>query len=92
MRTHDGSAGDRTESGIGDLYLRVRLHPHPRYRVAGDHLETDLSLWPWQAVLGGEVRVDTLDGAVTLTVPPVVAPAEKTPTLLEPGAVVPTHN
>jgi DnaJ-class molecular chaperone len=38
--------------------------------VAGDDLETDLSLWPWQAVLGGEVRVDTLDGPVTLTVPP----------------------
>jgi curved DNA-binding protein len=54
----------------GDLYLRVRLRPHPRYRVAGDDLETDLSLWPWQAVLGGEVRVDTLDGPVTLTVPP----------------------
>jgi curved DNA-binding protein len=54
----------------GDLYLRVRLRPHPRYRVAGDDLETDLSLWPWQAVLGDEVRVDTLDGPVTLTVPP----------------------
>jgi curved DNA-binding protein len=30
----------------------------------------DLPLWPWQAVLGAEVRVDTPDGAVTLTVPP----------------------
>jgi curved DNA-binding protein len=54
----------------GDLYLHVRLVPHPRYRVAGDDLEMDLPLWPWQAVLGAEVRIETPDGPVTLTVPP----------------------
>jgi curved DNA-binding protein len=53
----------------GDLFLRLRLTPHPRYRVNGDDLEMDLPLWPWQAVLGGEVKVDTPDGPVTLTVP-----------------------
>ncbi len=53
----------------GDLYLRVRLVPHPRYRVAGDDLEMDLPLWPWQAVLGAGVRIETPDGPVTLTVP-----------------------
>jgi curved DNA-binding protein len=54
----------------GDVYLHVRLAPHPRYRVIGDDLEMDLPLWPWQAVLGSEVRVDTPDGPVTVTVPP----------------------
>lgn len=54
----------------GDLYLHVRLVPHPRYRAQGDDLEMDLPLWPWQAVLGGDVRVETPDGPVTLTVPP----------------------
>jgi curved DNA-binding protein len=53
----------------GDLYLHVRLVPHPRYRVVGDDLEMDLPLWPWQAVLGAEVRINTPDGPVTLTVP-----------------------
>ena len=53
----------------GDLYLRLRLVPHPRYRVAGDDLEMDLSLWPWQVVLGAEVRIETPDGPVTLKVP-----------------------
>ena len=53
----------------GDLFLRLRLAPHPRYRVNGDDLEMDLPLWPWQAVLGGEVKIDTPDGPVTLTVP-----------------------
>jgi curved DNA-binding protein len=55
----------------GDLYLRLRLIPHPRYRVAGDDLETELPLWPWQAVLGADVQVDTPDGPVTLKVRPV---------------------
>jgi curved DNA-binding protein len=53
----------------GDLYLHLRLVSHPRYHVAGDDLEMDLPLWPWQAVLGAEVRVETPDGGVTLKVP-----------------------
>jgi curved DNA-binding protein len=54
----------------GDLYLHLRLIPHLLYRVVGDDLEMDLPLWPWQAVLGGEVQVETPDGAVSLRVPP----------------------
>jgi curved DNA-binding protein len=54
----------------GDLFLHVRLAPHPLYRVASDDMELDLELAPWQAVLGDEVKVETLDGPVTLKVPP----------------------
>jgi curved DNA-binding protein len=54
----------------GDLFLRMRLVPDPRYRTAGDDLEMDLPLWPWQAILGGQLKVDTPDGNVTLRVPP----------------------
>ena len=65
-----GQGGPGVNGGpAGDVYLRVRLLPHPRYRVVDDDLEMDLPLWPWQAVLGAEVRVDTPDGPVTLTVP-----------------------
>jgi curved DNA-binding protein len=53
----------------GDLYIRLRLIPHPRYRVVGDDLEMDLPLWPWQAALGADIKVDTPDGEVTLKVP-----------------------
>jgi curved DNA-binding protein len=54
----------------GDLYLRMRLIPDSRARVSGDDLEMDLPLWPWQAVLGAEVRLETPDGTVKLKVPP----------------------
>jgi curved DNA-binding protein len=54
----------------GDLYLHVRVLPHARYRLLGDDLEVDLPLWPWQAVLGDQVEIETLDGRVALKVPP----------------------
>ena len=66
-----GQGGRGVNGGpAGDLYLHVRLQPHPRYRVMGDDLEMELPLWPWQAVLGGPVTIETPDGPVTLTVPP----------------------
>jgi curved DNA-binding protein len=65
---------DRGEPGMnggppGDLYLYARLIPHPRYRVAGDDLEVDVPVAPWQAVLGDSVRIETPDGPVTLRIP-----------------------
>ncbi len=54
----------------GDLYLRVRLRPHPRFQVKGADIETDVVILPEQAVLGGKVTVPTLDGEVNLKVPP----------------------
>lgn len=53
----------------GDLYLRLRHAPHAGFRVSGDDIEMDLPLWPWQAVLGADVRVETPEGAVMLKVP-----------------------
>ena len=64
-----GGAGARG-GPPGDLYLHLRVLPHARYRIVGDDLEMDLPLWPWQAVLGADVQVETPDGPVTLKVPP----------------------
>jgi curved DNA-binding protein len=54
----------------GDLYLVVRLLPHPRYRVSGRDISTDLPLAPWEAVLGGSVPVPTPAGETKVEVPP----------------------
>lgn len=56
--------------GAGDLFIRIRLSLHPRFRVVGDDLETEIEVMPWEAVLGTEVRIQTLDGEGTLRVPP----------------------
>jgi curved DNA-binding protein len=53
----------------GDLFLRVRLQPHPRFRVDGRDLEVDLPVSPWEAALGAKVPVPTLDGDATVKVP-----------------------
>lgn len=54
----------------GDLYLKVRLRPHPVFRLNGDNIEVDAVIRPDQAVFGDKIPVQTLDGKVTLTVPP----------------------
>ncbi len=54
----------------GDALVTVEFVPHPLFRADGDHLRRDIAVTLDEAVLGAKVRVPTLDGAVTLTVPP----------------------
>jgi DnaJ-class molecular chaperone len=53
----------------GDLYLHIRLRPHPVFSVRGDDLEIELPIAPWEAVLGTKLEVPTIDGKVELTIP-----------------------
>ncbi len=53
----------------GDLFLRVRLKPHPSFRVEGRNLYVDLPVSPWEAALGAEVPVKTLSGSARVRVP-----------------------
>ncbi len=53
----------------GDLYLRVRLVPHPLFDVEGHDLIVTVPVAPWEAVLGAKVSVPTLTGRISLTVP-----------------------
>jgi len=63
--------GGRGSDGApaGDLYLIVRIAPHPRYRLDGRDLYTELRLAPWEAALGTSVAVDTPAGEVKVKVP-----------------------
>jgi len=56
-------------SPSGDLYLNVTVKPHPVFRREGDNLRRDVDVDLYTAVLGGQVRVATLDGDVSLRVP-----------------------
>jgi curved DNA-binding protein len=52
----------------GDLYLHIRLVPHPLFDVQGHDLILTLPLTPWEAALGAKVTVPTLSGNITLSI------------------------
>ena len=54
----------------GDLYLRVRLVPHPVFDLDGHDLIVTVPVAPWEAALGGKIQVPTLSGRISLTLPP----------------------
>lgn len=54
----------------GDLYLHIRLVPHPLYDVEGHNLIITVPITPWEAILGTKVEVPTLSGNINLTLPP----------------------
>ena len=72
QRIRLGGQGARGRGGgpAGDLYLIVRLRPHPRYRVDGRDIRIDLPVAPWEAALGATVPVPTPGGEVKVKVPP----------------------
>ncbi|MBK0392010.1 DnaJ C-terminal domain-containing protein [Ramlibacter algicola] len=73
-----GQGGKGRNGGeAGDIYVHLRLQPDPHYRVAGKDLYFDLALSPWEAALGAEVHVPTLDGDVVLKVPAGAHSAQK---------------
>lgn len=59
----DGSAN-------GDLYLDVTVSPHAVFEREGDDLRRKVSVDLYTAVLGGQLRVPTLGGQVSLKIPP----------------------
>ncbi len=74
----DGSrirmAGEGARGGAGgskgDLYLVVKVLPHKVFERKGDDLYTDVSVPLATAILGGDVRLPTLDGNLSLKIPP----------------------
>ncbi len=53
----------------GDALITVHIAKHPYFEVDGRDLRLDLPVTLYEAVLGGKVRVPTLDGAVELALP-----------------------
>ncbi|WNE96209.1 DnaJ C-terminal domain-containing protein [Streptomyces luomodiensis] len=66
-----GQGGRGTgDAPAGDLYLRVRIQPHPRFRLDGRNIHVTLPVSPWEAALGAAVPVPTPGGTAKVTVPP----------------------
>ena len=56
-------------ASAGDLYLRVRHAAHPDFTTRGSDLFRELQIAPWEAVLGSEAVVESLDGPIKLRIP-----------------------
>jgi curved DNA-binding protein len=53
----------------GDLLLRVHIAPDSRFKVDGHDLHTVVAITPWEAALGAQVEVQTVNGSVSLRIP-----------------------
>ena len=65
-RGEAGAHGGET----GDLFLRVRLAKHPDFEVENHNLTYEAPVSPWEAVLGANISVPTLDGPINIKIPP----------------------
>ncbi len=70
IRLAGQGSGGAAGGSPGDLFLRVRLRPDPRFRVEGRDLYVELPVTPWEGALGSEVPVPTLGGSARVRVPP----------------------
>jgi molecular chaperone DnaJ len=69
---HAGALGGRA----GDLYVRVRVRPDPRFVREGNDLFSTVDLTMTQAALGTTLRVPTLEGETELEFEPGTQPGE----------------
>ena len=53
----------------GDALVTVKFERHKQFRRDGEDLRVDVPITLYEAVLGGKVRVPTLDGSVELNLP-----------------------
>src|SRR5439155_1962527 len=73
-----GKGGPGANGGpAGDLYLNITLRPHSLFRLAGHDLHLEVPIAPWEAALGAQIEIPTLEGRVSLKVPPGSASGQK---------------
>jgi DnaJ-class molecular chaperone len=63
--------------GGGDLYIQIKVSPHPIFTRQDDDLTVEVPLTFIEAVLGATVKAPTLEGPVNLKVPPGTSSGQK---------------
>ena len=61
----------------GDLYITVRVEPHPFFHREGDNIEIRVPVTVTEAGLGAKIEVPTIDGRTLLKVPPGTQSGQK---------------
>ncbi len=62
--------------GNSDLYLIVQVMPDSRFSLDGQDLTTEVKMDLYTAVLGGSIKISTLNGDVNLTIPAGTQPGQ----------------
>jgi DnaJ-class molecular chaperone len=66
-----GMGGSGTMGGpAGSLYIELTVWPHPVFKRDGNNIYVEVPVTIGEAILGGKISVPTLDGNVTMTLPP----------------------
>jgi curved DNA-binding protein len=66
-----GQGGPGARGGAaGDLFLKIKILPHPLFERDGDNLRTTVPVGLYDALLGGEIEVTGIDRRVKLKIPP----------------------
>ncbi len=61
----------------GDLFLEIAFNSHSIYKVNGRDVSIELPIAPWEAALGGKVKVPTPKGIVDLKIPASVSSGKR---------------
>ncbi|NLC24936.1 MAG: molecular chaperone DnaJ [Oxalobacter sp.] len=71
MRIRSSGNGEPGANGgpPGDLYVEIRIKPHPVFQREGDDLHCEVPVSFGRAGLGGDIEVPTLDGKVSFNIP-----------------------
>ncbi|KAJ3224126.1 hypothetical protein HDU81_008730 [Chytriomyces hyalinus] len=80
MKVRVAGKGDAPMSGegpAGDLYVHLEVQPHPKFHREGRDIFVTATVPLHMAILGGSVRVPTIDGDVDLKIPAGTQPEEK---------------
>jgi curved DNA-binding protein len=65
--------GARAGGERGDLFIEVIFAQHASFRLCAESLFYDLPVQPWQAALGFEATVPTLEGFERVAIPPLIS-------------------
>ncbi len=64
-----GKQGQPGGSEPGDLFIKLKIKPHPIFTVSGDDITAEVAVAPWEAVLGASIEVPTIDGKAEVRIP-----------------------
>jgi curved DNA-binding protein len=77
LRLRGQGGGGGRGGQAGDLYLRVRIAPHPLFHLNGQDLEVEVPIAPWEAALGGRIEVPLIEGRASLKLQPGVQSGQR---------------